>query len=219
MQPYQEASEEIRRQGNRPLELAKNAATLAGAAGTAYFAGSNLGRVLPFLSKYVPEDLAIKGLNKIDPRFGDFINKAQSAGQSFGEIKDFISGKAEEGMQAQSEKKGNIIEQYSPELHRFLSEKIQSGVSPFTAAGLAMMTHLGTDFKSVIEKIKKDHKVPWIDIVESIYGGQAPQQQGQAQPPTPPNNPGQSTAQPGQPGPAQQAFMDVLAKINQRLGQ
>lgn len=90
MQPYQQANKEIRRQGELPL---KTLAT-AGSFGASALGGIALGRVLPFLSKFIPQDLAIKGLSKIDPRFGKFINKALSEGKSFEEIKDFIRNKA-----------------------------------------------------------------------------------------------------------------------------
>ena len=95
MQPYQRATEEIRSQGEKPVTAVQNAASLAASTGIG-------ARILPFLSKYVPDDIAVKGLSKIDPRLGGFINKAMEAGQSVSAIKDVIKGKAEEFEQSQA---------------------------------------------------------------------------------------------------------------------
>ncbi len=92
MQPYQKANEKIREQGEAPLKLLKGAGKIAqfGIGGAGAVA---LGRVLPFLSKYIPQSLAIKGLSKVNPGYGTFINKALDAGKSFDEIKEFIRNK------------------------------------------------------------------------------------------------------------------------------
>ncbi len=173
MQPYQEASEEISRQGNAPLNIAKNVGGLASAGATTYFGGAAINRVLPFLSKYIPEELAIKGLNKIDPRFGKFINKAMAAGQTFEEVKDFIGSKVEEGVEQSKPAKENrnIVEMYSPELHQFIQEQIQSGRSPLEAGALASLGKKGgKDFKKIIEKMEKEHKSPFSAILQTVYG-------------------------------------------------
>ncbi len=66
MEPYQRAAEEGRRQGEFPITAIKKAGSLALSAGGAYLGGKAAGvaleKVAPFLSKYVPEGLAIKGL-------------------------------------------------------------------------------------------------------------------------------------------------------------
>src|ERR1700721_376845 len=172
MDPYQQAAQEVRRQGELPLKIAGNALALGTTLGTTAIAGSTLGRVLPFLSQYIPEDLAIKGLNKIDPRFGNFIKKAMDAGQSFEEVRDFIGGKAKAAIPAQADKNTNLIEKHSPELHEFLLNEIKKGTPPAGAAGIALLPRSGKNFKSIIDKITKEHKANWGDIVESIYGGQ-----------------------------------------------
>jgi hypothetical protein len=195
MQPYQEASEEISRQANAPLNIAKNVGGLASAGATAYFGGAAINRVLPFLSKYIPEELAIKGLNKIDPRFGKFINKAMAAGQTFDEVKDLIGSKIEEGAEQSmpAKESRNIIEMYSPELHQFIQEQIQSGRSPLEAGALATLDKKGgKGFKGIIDKIVKDNKAPWAAILQTIYGqGQMAQQQSQQQPQQAPPTQGQ----------------------------
>ncbi len=50
MQPYQKASEAIQKRSEKPLKVVGAAAT------TALAGGSIAGRVLPFLSEYIPED-------------------------------------------------------------------------------------------------------------------------------------------------------------------
>jgi hypothetical protein len=214
MQPYQEATQEIRRQGEAPLKIAKNAA----AVGSAALAAGSVGRILPFLSKYVPEDLAIKGLNKIDPRFGSFIQKAMDAGESFSQVKEQIESKMEGASETEKAAKQdkNIIERESPELHTFIDQEIRNGRKPIEVAAIAQNDKR---FASTIQKLMKEHKTPWSQIIESIYGsgesalsGQPQQAQSQQGFPPPPQ-------QGGQGGPGQQALMGILAKINQKLGQ
>jgi hypothetical protein len=165
MQPYQRATEEIIRQGEAPLSLAKTAGQIGSAVLTGYTGSSIAGRVLPMLSKYIPQELAIKGLNKIDPRFGKFVNKAMSGGQTFDSIRDFLEEKAQEGLPAKQS--GNIIEQESPELHKFLDQEIKKGRKPIEAAAIAQNDK---KFSNIINKLMKSHKTPWSSIVESIFG-------------------------------------------------
>jgi len=170
MQPYQEASQEIRRQGELPIKALKTAASIAATAGGAKIGGLALNKVMPFLSKYIPEDLAIKGLSKVDPRFGKFINKALGEGFDFNEVKDFIGGKAEEGQENKKEpakQSKNIIEQESPELHQFIDQEIRKGRKPIEAAALAQNDKR---FSGAIQKLMKAHKTPWSSIIESIFG-------------------------------------------------
>lgn len=186
MQPYQEATEEISRQGELPLKIGKNLASAAATAGgAAYLSGGAINRVLPFLSKYVPENLAIKGLSKVDPRYGSFIQKAMAAGKSFDEVKDFIGSKLEEAGQSLSPAKQekNIIQQYSPDLFQYLQDLIQKGRSPLEAGALAR-TVLGQKYKNIISKIEKDHKADWSSIIQTVFGGSgsAPQQQAEPTP-------------------------------------
>lgn len=180
MQPYQEAAEEIRRQGELPIKSAKQAASFAGSAA----AGSAMvGRIVPWLSKYIPEELAIKGLAKIDSRLGGFIKKAMSEGYDFDEVKNFIGekmGGAENKKPPSAKENQNIIQQYSPELHQFISEHIQQGRSPLEAGAIAQLDRKGgKSFKSIIKKIEQDHKSPFSAILQTVYGSQEAQAQPQ----------------------------------------
>ena len=208
MQPYQKANEEQIRQRDLPSNFLKKAASVGGTAAASYLGAGTISKVLPFLSKYIPEDLAIKGLNKIDPRFGKFINHAMKGGHSFDEVKDFIGEKAQSEM---SKENRNIIEQESPELHEFILSHIKQGRKPLEAAALATLdTSRGPNFKQIISKLQKTHKVNWGQIVQDLYGN------GEQELPEQQNN--QEKQQQQQPGQGQQALMSILQKIQQARG-
>ena len=170
MQPYQEAADVLQKQGEMPKRVLQKTGSIASRAAGSALGGIALGRVLPMLSQYIPEDLAIKGLSKIDPRFGKFIDKAKSAGKNFNEIKDFIkeqAGLSDESSQENPNQQRNVIEQYSPELYQFIKEKIQSGTHPLQAGALARVNN---NFNKIIEKMTKDHKTNFSSIVETVFG-------------------------------------------------
>jgi hypothetical protein len=164
MQPYQEATQEIKRQGELPLDLAKKGVSMAAGAATAYFGSSAVSKVLPFLSKYVPQDIAIKALNKINPGYGKFINKALEAGQTFEDVQEFIGNKIQEGKPKEDK---NVIQQYSPELFNFIQGEVQKGRPILETVSMANTLD---KFKPIIKKITADHKTPFANIVQSIFG-------------------------------------------------
>lgn len=191
MQPYQQASEEILRQSKEPGKaigaLAKTATGLtAGLAG----GGAILNRIMPFLSKYIDPDLAVKGLNKIDPRFGKFVSGALGQGMSVEDIGSFIKEKVtgekpqEEQQAKQPQQPKNIIEEYSPEVHEILVDKIGQGLKP-----LAVAFQLANDakFKRPIEELQKKTGKSFSDLVSAVFGGQESEQQ--------PNQPQQAQQQ------------------------
>lgn len=47
-------------------------------------------KILPLLNKFIPESVAIKGLTKVNPKFGEFISKATAAGYATNEALGFI---------------------------------------------------------------------------------------------------------------------------------
>lgn len=235
MQPYQQATQQMIKQGEMPLRSAGKVASIAS---SAYAGGKLLGQVLPLLNQYIPQDLAIKGLSKINPSFGKFINTALENGKPFDEIKEYIKEKAETAEESAKENR-NVIQQYSPELHQFIDDQVKNGRSPIEAGAIAQHDKR---FSDVIKKLIKDHKTPWSNILESVYGSQQmaqPEQQSQGQQnqpmsikqmltgnanPTPEQvqqiqQQGQ-TQQPQQQGngQGQQALMAILQKINQRMG-
>ncbi len=190
MNPYDKTAAEIKRQSEGPKRFAKTSAKIGGEAALLYATASfapTLARAAPFLSEYIPEDLAIKGLTKIHPKLGAFVKKAMDTGHDFSEAKDFIGKQIQESQNQEeistettknAKEHRNIIEQYSPELFQFLDQEVKKGKSLWTAGNEAVKN---SKFSSIIKKMMKDHKVPWTAILETAFGnfrsGQPSQQQ------------------------------------------
>lgn len=216
MQPYQQASEEHNKQSYRPFQAASSLAIPAIKVGIG-------GKIMNMINKYIPEDLAMKGLSKIDPRLGKFANLASESGHSFDEIKSFISKKVEKAGQQEIAKQNlNIIEQESPELFKFLDQEIRNGREPIEAAALAQNDKR---FSDIIKKLMKTHKTPWSSIIESIFGTgkQALANDAMNPPNSTPNQPLSAEAQAArqsvqQPGQGQAALLAILQKIQQARG-
>jgi len=133
-------------------------------------------RVAPFLSEYIPTDLAMKGLQKVAPKVADFLRKGQSAGLDIKQGMDFIKSKLSPTEEPAQEAKGaedsrNLIEKHAPELHQFIVDKMKKGESFRRAGALARLEGGGKTFSKTIEKLMKDHKASWEDMIEAIYGG------------------------------------------------
>lgn len=211
-EPYHRASKALREGEEYPLHILKNAGLTAIGGGAGALGAKAAGKIIPaigaLVNKYIPENISIAGLNKIDPRFGKFIQGALDEGYSYDELRNFLGDKIEKSQKPGQNTK-NIIEQESPELHQFLNQQIKSGRKPIEAAAIAQHDKR---FSSVIQKLSKTHKIPWSQIIESVYGlGETAQaEQSQAS---------QQMQQPQQQGQGQQALMAILQKINQRLGQ
>lgn len=168
---------EIRKAGERTSNLKSAVGTVgkiaAGAAGlgAASMGAKGISKILPFLSEYIPEDLAYKGINKVMPGVGTFLKDGMKQGLSLKSGLDFIKEQVSQSQQKEPEKKkGNIIEQYSPELHEFISQEIASGRKPIEAAAIAQHDKR---FSNVINKLSKDHKTPWSSIIDSVYGSES----------------------------------------------
>ena len=139
----------------------------AGLATAAAGASGVLGKIAPFLSQYIPADLAMKGINKISPRLGEFLKNGQKAGLDIESGINFIKEKFEGATAENPKEDGNVIKQYSPELHQFIEGEIQKGRSPDEAGALAQ---LKPEFKKHIEKLSKDHKAPFSALLKTVYG-------------------------------------------------
>jgi len=190
-------------------------------------------KISPFLSEYIPTDLAIKGISKVSPEIGSFLQRGQKAGLDIKEGIDFLTGKIEQTKQAQPKDDRNVIEKYSPELFQWIKDKVGKGTPVLQAAALARLPTTGQNFDKVIKKMEADNKTDWSAIVESVFGTeQQPQQTGKSQTikevlsgntgmsqGIQPTQPMQGMQQQGQPGPGQQALMAILQQINQKLGQ
>jgi hypothetical protein len=157
---------------------------------------------MPFLNQYIPPGLAMKGINKVAPKLGSFLQKGHEMGLDVQEGLDFIKDKIGGDQKESAKKKGNIIEQYSPNIFQYMKELIGKGSSPIDAAAKARK-FLDKKQQDIISKMEKDHKTDWSSIVQTVFGGQgmAPNQSEQQ-----PNQPGQG----GQPGAGQQAIMQAI---------
>ena len=151
----------------------KTASSFAGASLTSQAAS----KILPFLSQYIPEDIAMKGINKVAPAIGKFLKSGIDQGLSLRSGLDYL--KDEFGGQQQSKENKNIIQQYSPELHQFLDQEIKKGRSPTEAGAIAQSNK---KFSDVIKKLSKDHKTDWSSIIQSVFGNGQTAQPNQQQP-------------------------------------
>lgn len=200
-EPYQSASEAMIRSSQIPKNILKGVGTTLASSAA----------ILPFLSSYIPQNLAIKGLSKINPRLGQFAQTALNSGESIDDVKEYIKGKVTPSEEEQNAlQSGNIIEQYSPELHEFISSEIEKGRSPIEAGALA---ELNGKFKNAIGKLTKDHKSPFSTLLQTVYG--SGQQQSKAALQQEPNQMGQPQ-QEGNPQ-AKQQLLQAMQTLSQKL--
>jgi len=171
MQPYQRASEAIKKNSETSKNLIKGAANLGIGLATGGVAavGANaiLGKIIPFLSQYIPAGIALKGIAKVSPNLSKFINLSLQSDNSEADVVNFIREKVSPKQEEEEE-----MEQAQPQQPQ--------------AGPLFQGTH---------------GPVPG-----SIRG----QLQGQQQPQAP------QAAQ--QPGPGQQALMQVIQQLQQARG-
>lgn len=179
--------------------VAKTAGTLAATAATVASGGPIAARIAPFLSHYIPAELAMKGISRVAPKVGDFLKKGQSMGldleQGLEYVKEQFVGK--EAKHATDDR--NIIQQYDPELYTYIQQSVKKGV-PVTEAGKNAMKH--GRFARIIQDLVKDHKTSWSSILQTVFGA------GQSE----------KSQEPAQAGQGQQKLMDILSKIQQARG-
>lgn len=173
MQPYQQASIETKRQSEAPLRSAKTVGSLAASATIA-------GKIVPFLSKYIPGELMRKGLSKIDPRIGKFVEGALSNGYGIDDIRNFMSEKFTEkkpevSQQKQEQQENPSIKQAKdfetnyPDVVQALMGYINKGQTPQGAAAILKQS---TPFSQKIKKIEKDTGKNFVDLVLEMMGNQ-----------------------------------------------
>ncbi len=219
MQPYQAASEEINRQAQAPLKTLKKAGSLIAG-------GAIAGRIIPFLSKHIPGELMRKGISKIEPRLGKFIEGALNNGYDLDDVRSFIgdkfSPKQEENPQEQSQenpviKQAKDFETNYPDIVQALTSHINNGRSPQEAAAILKQS---TPLSKKIKKIEKDTGKNFVDFIVEMMGGNQSSQMQQPQQMQAQGTPG--TPQPQQQAPQQmqqpqnnndQAIMAALDKI------
>jgi hypothetical protein len=194
----------------RSEKLKKNIQTgvkTAASLGISAIGGGLTARLLPLLSEYIPTELAVKGISKISPQLGSMLNAGMASGLDIKEGLNFLKDKISSSQTQPNQR--SIIEQYSPELFQFLRGEIEKGRKPLEAGALA---ETSGKFKNAIEKMVKDHKVPFSSILQTVFGGK--ENIAQKQPEAP-----QAAQAQQQPGQGQQALMAILQKIQASKGQ
>ena len=191
MQPYQRASQSLQNQGAMPFKIAGQVASVAASLGAASAGASVLGKALPFLNKYIPRNLAVQGLNKIDPRFGKFIDEIEQNGYSFEDAREYIKSKLEkeinpeqpqviEEPQIQEEQQNisdkeskddskNILMKFSPRLAQEVENYIKSG-HPIEEIEKIVRSP-GSKLAKNVDYIEQSLGMTFYDILRSIYGG------------------------------------------------
>lgn len=225
----QAAQSEIERATRRDSNIKgalKTGATIAAASMGIPAGGKLYSKIKPFLSSYIPADLAVKGISKISPNLGKFFKEGKSLGLDVKGGLDYLKENMfeQEQKQEKSPSEKNIIQKYSPNLHEYLTDLINTGLSPAEAATKARR-FLDKKEQDTIKKIEKDYKADWLSIVESIFGSGET-----AQPSQDPMQPEQDPMQGMQPDQAQQAptpsagggrgnamLLQMLQEINQKI--
>lgn len=139
--------------------------------GTAVGGAPFADKVMPFLNKYIPYDLALKGINKVSPKLGEFLKRGQEQGLNVEDGLNFIKENLGSKQTESAKQNKNIIEQESPELHQFMLDHIKQGRNAYQAGSIASKDKR---FANVIQKLSKQHKLPWADIIDQIYGEALP---------------------------------------------
>ena len=224
----QEEAEKGKRFLQKGVNTAIGVGTALSGSGALLAGGKGLSKILPLLNKYIPTDLAIKGISKLNPKIGDFIKKGMEQGLNVQDGLDFVKENITKEQKAKEP--FDVISGYSPELSRFIKDQVQNGRSPKEAAAIAKT---GTPHSKAVKDIEKKTKENFVDYIERLFGGSkenerisalnqfnqkkqgvADQEAERFQ-----NYYGDQQQQPQQVGPGQQALMSVLQKVNQRLGQ
>ena len=173
LRPDEQATQsEIKRATSRTNDV-KTILSQAASFGTAGLAAKAGGKILPFLSQYIPEELAYKGINKVMPKLGAFLKDGMAQGLSLKSGLDYLKSEFGENSETQEPAKENrnIVEQYSPNLHQYILDLIKQGNTPIQA-GTKAKKFLDKKHQDIIKKIENDHKTDWARIIESVYGGQ-----------------------------------------------
>jgi DNA-binding transcriptional MerR regulator len=195
LQPYQEESNRLRKAEALPADIAKGAIGLAGSSALA-------NKILPLLNQHIPVNIMQKGLSKLSPKLGAFMEQAQDMGFDIDQVRDFLkdkvggSKKDQQGSQNPPKppgKQSNPLQDFEtnyPELARGLMNTIQQGQPPQAAAAVIKNS---SALKKQVAQLEKETGKNFVDYVLELFGPQQ-QAQGQQQPqqqPTPQQPQGQ----------------------------
>lgn len=162
--------EEIRRSQGRD-KFIKKGASLAIGAGTAALGAGIASKISPFLSEYIPLDIAMKGISKVSPKVGDFLKKGQSLGLDMKEGFDFI--KENLSPKEEPKKQANPVQDFEinyPEIAQALANTMKQGQSPDAAAGILKTS---SSFGKKVKELEKSVGKNFVDYVLELFGPQA----------------------------------------------
>lgn len=206
MQPYQAASKRIIEQGSERENLAESAigtaASIAG--GSAIY-----GRIAPFLSKYIPTDLAVKGITKINPTLGKFVGGAIANGTNFEDVANFVKDKFGNKEEGKGTSPLDELEQISPRITGWIKKALEVGKGPDQL--LQVLANLPPDLQQEARKVEGQVGMPLADYIAGLFGSQ-PEQSKAALQPSQPQQGGQPQQQAQEPS-SQQMMTDAYKKL------
>lgn len=201
MQPYRESAKKNVERAKAPYQAMEKASTL--------------------LSYYIPTNLAIQGLSKINPQLNNFFKLAQKYGFSGEESVDLVRDKQQEFNA--KEKKGSLFDEIIGDVEvETLDQNKQSQLAFLRSISDQLESKgIGLD-NPAFKKIKDKVKAILSGKMEGIMGeamAQGPMQSQEMQPQMQQPNPMQEPPMQAQPGQGQQALMAILQKIQAQRGQ
>lgn len=183
-------------------------------------------KIAPFLSELIPVDLAMKGINKLAPKVGQFLKKGQEMGLNLKEGLDFLKknrGEKEPEKKELAKESGGQTDSFFSQAFKHLKSgrEVNGKSHPFLIYAKQYV-----DAGKI--KDEEDLKVLYDQFIKQKSGQQKKGSTGVSQGLQEQFNQGygpQGQAQQQQPqqqqgvGPGQQALMAILQKINQGKGQ
>ncbi len=173
LRPDELASEsEIRKAKTRTGDV-RSILETASSFGTAGIGAKAASKILPLINQYIPEDLALKGINKIMPNVGNFLKQGMKQGLSLKSGLDFLKQNLQPQQQDQPQedpiiKQAKDFETSYPDIIKALMAKINEGQPPEAAAAILKNS---APFSQKIKKIEKDTGKNFIDFILEMMGG------------------------------------------------
>lgn len=210
------ALSDIERSKNKD-EMLKRGANVAISAGSAALGVTGASRLLPFLSEHIPFDLAMKGINKVNPKVGQFLQNGQKKGLDIKEGLSFLREQFAPKEEIREERKsGNPLEDFENNhtvLASLLAVRMRKGKDPIEAAKELLSME---STKNHIKNLEKQEGKNFIDYITEIFGSQGGAMQPQGQPIQPPPQPQRQPQAPIQQAQTQREDMkqNIMAALN-----
>lgn len=165
IQPYQEESNRLKKAEALPGNIIKGAIGLSGS-------GALANKILPLINQFIPENIMQKGLAKINPKIGSFVDQALNMGFGADEVREFLKEKLVTGAEKKEEKKPPVhplqeFETNYPEIAQALANTMKQGQSPEVAAGILKTSSV---FGKLIKKLEKDIGKNFVDYILELFG-------------------------------------------------